>query len=132
FLGLTFLNRGAAVSSLGFVPLRTTLDLRDFRGTEPSTSYRRLTQIRNDNLVSLNNPIFRRLPTRSGKRFGVFNHPSMSDQSGGYLERNTHVSRHASRHRGRWSLSRYSPRRSARIHVAPAIAKVSAFSLQFV
>src|SRR6266849_5064315 len=33
----------------------------------------------------------------------------MSDQSGGYLERNTHVSRYASRHRGRWSLSRYSP-----------------------
>src|ERR1700674_2919389 len=35
-------------------------------------------------------------------------------------------------HRGRWSLSRYSPRRSARIHAAPAIAKVSAVSLQFV
>jgi len=30
------------------------------------------------------------------------------------------------------ALSRYSPRRSARIHVAPAIAKVSVFSLQFV
>ena len=29
--------------------LRTTLDLRDFRGAEPSTSYRRLTQIRIDN-----------------------------------------------------------------------------------
>src|SRR5713226_989542 len=42
-----------------------------------------------------------------------------------------HVSRHTSRHRGRWSLSRYSPRRSARIHAAPAIAKVSVFSLQF-
>jgi len=35
-------------------------------------------------------------------------------------------------HPGRWSLSRYSPRRSARIHAAPAIAKVSAVSLQFV
>ena len=35
-------------------------------------------------------------------------------------------------HPGRWSLNRYSPRRSARIHDAPAIAKVSAFSLQFV
>jgi hypothetical protein len=33
---------------------------------------------------------------------------------------------------GRWSLSRSSPRRSARIHAAPAIAKVSAVSLQFV
>jgi len=33
--------------------LRTTLDLRDFRGGKPSTSYRRLTQIRIDNLVSL-------------------------------------------------------------------------------
>jgi hypothetical protein len=43
-----------------------------------------------------------------------------------------HVSRHTSGHRGRRSLSRYSPRRSARIHAAPAIAKVSAFSLQFV
>jgi hypothetical protein len=30
------------------------------------------------------------------------------------------------------SLSRYSPRRSARIHAVPAIAKVSANSLQFV
>jgi hypothetical protein len=29
--------------------LRTTLDLRDFRGAEPSTSYRRLTQNRIDN-----------------------------------------------------------------------------------
>src|ERR1700732_3728342 len=35
-------------------------------------------------------------------------------------------------HGGRWSLSRYSPRTSARIHSAPAISKVSAFSLQFV
>src|SRR6266851_99371 len=35
-------------------------------------------------------------------------------------------------HRGRWLLSRYSPRMSARIHAAPAIAKVSAVSLQFV
>jgi len=51
--------------------LRTTLDLRDFRGGEPSTSYRRLTQIRIDNLVSLNNPTFRRLPKRTlpGLRF---------------------------------------------------------------
>src|ERR1700688_308020 len=35
-------------------------------------------------------------------------------------------------HRGRWSLIRYSSRRSARSHAAPAIARVSAVSLQFV
>src|SRR2546429_9760881 len=55
--------------------LRTTLDLRDFRGGKPSTSYRRLTQIRIDNLVSLKNPIFRRLPKRTLPGLTNFQNP---------------------------------------------------------
>jgi hypothetical protein len=60
--------------------LRTTLELCDFRGAEPSPSYRRLTQIRIDNLFSLNNPIFRGLPkhTLPGLRFALLNSYDLS------------------------------------------------------
>jgi len=59
----------------------------------------------------------------------------VSDQSGGHKSWREYTSREpgpAHVIAGDGHSGRHSPRRSARIHAVPAIAKVSAFSLQFV